>query len=444
VNEVACVFRPVVDELRARGIPSEELLHGIPVELEELGNPRRRISWDDFVELARRCSELFGPDAFEELAARSAQAALPSPFRWLLSGAGSVRNAYRVGAWFWGPRIFRATRAECEILPDGRLREVIEILPQYRESPEFFRGVRGLLRATPRLFGQLDAIVGLESDGRRGVFLIEPVPQPRLPRARLRARLKSWVQSSQIGHSGSVERFARALGRVRGWHELAGVAVRVLQRELGVRGTALSRAHPAVREHDNLAETGDRTGRPASVRALAFAHRRVGWLALWTPEGRALGEEAERRFRSLRPLLAFVVDSLRLAEANERLTQLLESSVSDWKQVETVLERIVHQPHEDFDPLVASVIPPFAGTVLLIEDDELIRRRGRRRLEAQGHAVVAVASDLSDLPLADPATGPFRLVVADWDNVELRPEALRRIARLHPTLRGVLLVPIRG
>ncbi len=442
MNEVACVFRPVVDELRARGIPPEELLHGIPVELEELGNPRRRISWDDFVELARRCSELFGPDAFEELAARSAQAALPSPLRWLLSGAGSVRNAYRVGAWFWGPRIFRATRAECEVLSDGRLREVIEILPEYQESPEFFRGVRGLLRTTPRLFGQPDAIVGLESDGRRGVFLIEPVPQPRLPRATLRARLESWVRSSQIGHSGSVERFARALGRARGWHEVPDAAVRVLQRELGVQGAALSRGYPGVRGEDNLAEAGERTGRPASVRPLAFAQQRVGWLTLWTPKGGALGEEAERRLQALRPLLAFLLDGHRVAEANQRLSQLLENSLSDWKQVETVLERIINEP-EQHDPLVASVISPFAGTVLLIEDDELIRWRGRRRLEAQGHAVVAVASDLSDLPLADPPSGPIRLVVADWEAVELRPESLRRIARLHPTLRGVLLVPIR-
>jgi len=445
VSEVACVFRPLVDEVRARGIPPEKLLHGLLLELDDLGNPRRRISWDDFVELARRCSEIFGPDAFEELAARSAEAALPSSLRWILSGAGAggLRRAYRAGARFWGPRIFRATRGDCEVLPDGRLREVIEILPEYQESPEFFRGIRGLLRKTPGLFGQPDANVELVCDGRRGEFLIEPAPELRRVRAPLRERLASWAgTASERRNAGSAERLSRAIARARGRHELPGVALRVLQRELGVRGAALSLRHPALRAPDVIAESGDRAGRHASVRPLVFAQQRVGWLALWTPQDQPLGIDAERRLRALHPALAFVVDSLRVAAENEHLTQLLESSVSDWKQVETVLEQLVSEADEARDPLAAT-LPRFPGTVLLIEDDELIRRRVRRQLEAEGHAVATAASDLSDLPLADPVSGAIRLVVADWASVELEPESLRRIARVHSKLRGVLLVRLR-
>ena len=432
MNEVACVFRPLVEEVRARRIPPEKLLHGIPVTLEELGNPRRRISWDDFAELAQRCSELLGPDAFEEIAARSAEAALPRPLRWLLARVGSVHSAYRISP-FWGPRVFRATRSACEVLPDGRVRELIEILPEYRESPEFFRGVRGLLRATPRLFGQPDARVELESDGRRGEFLIElePPPRPHRPRG-----------ARRVSQADPVERLARAFSRARGWHELPGVAARLLQRELGVRGAALSRARSAAHEPEALVETGDRSGRPASARPLVFAGRTVGWLSLWTPGERPLGEEAEQRLHALRPLLAFLVESLQLAEANQRLTQLLEDNLSDWKRVEAALERIVGETGPEGDPLV-SAIPPFAGTVLLIGDDELRRWRGRREIEAQGHPVVAIGSDLSDLPLGHPASGPIRLVVADLENSALQLESIRRIARLHPELRGVLLLAPR-
>ncbi len=432
MNEVACVFRPLVEEVRARRIPPEKLLHGLPVSLEELGNPRRRISWDHFAELAERCSELLGPDAFEELAARSAEAALPRSLRWLLVRVGSVRAAYRISP-FWGPRVFRATRSACEVLPDGRVRERIEILPGYRESPEFFRGVRGLLRATPRLFGEPDAKVELESDGRRGEFLIELEPPPRAFRPR---------GARRVSQADPVERLARALGRARGWHELPGVAVRLLQHELGVRGAALSRARPASHAPEVFAETGDRAGRPASARPLVFAGRAVGMLSLWTPGERPLGEEAEQRLHALRPLLAFLVESLQLAEANQRLTQLLEDNLRDWKRVEAALERIAGETGPEGDSL-ASALPPFAGTVLLIGDDELRRLRGRREIEAQGHPVVAIASDLSDLPLADPVSGPIRLVVADLENNALQPESIRRIARLHPELRGVLLLAPR-
>jgi hypothetical protein len=444
VNEVACVFRPLVDEVRARGIPPERLLHGLPLALDDLGNPRRRMSWDDFVELARRVSELLGPDAFEELAARSAESALPGSLRWLLSGAGAgnVRRAYRTGARFWGPRVFRATRGTCELLPDGRLREVVEILPPYRESPEFFRGVRGLLRSMPRLFGQPDAIVELECDGRRGEFLIQPVPDGGLPQPPLLDRIARWRRGESGGSEArSVERLSRALARERSRHQLPRVALRVLRRELGVRGAALSRGHPALRVHEPIAESGDRTGPAASIRPLHFARQRVGWLALWTPGGEALGDDVERRLRALHPALAFLVDSVRVAEENRYLTELLESSVHAWKQVETVLERIV-RPGEDEERSLGSTIPR-SGTLLLIEDDELVRRRVRKQLEAEGHAVATVGSDLADLPAADPVPGPIHFVVADWASVDLEPESLRRIARVHSELRGALLVRLR-
>jgi hypothetical protein len=57
--------------------------------------------------------------------------------------------------------------------------------------------------------------------------------------------------------------------------------------------------------------------------------------------------------------------------------------------------------------------------------------------------VIAVASDLTGLPMADPAWGPIRLVVADWETAARLPALVRRIARWHRELRGVLLVRLR-
>jgi hypothetical protein len=442
VNEVACVFRPVVDEVRARGIAPERLLGGIPIELEDLGNPRRRISWDDFAELARRCCELFGPDGFEELAARAAESAVPRPLRWLLlAWWRDVRRAYRMGP-LWGPRVFRATRAKCEVLPDGRLRQVIEILPPYRESPEFFRGVKGLLRATPRLFGEPDARVELFCDGRRGEFLIEPGPAP--VRASLRARVAALRgRASWARRAGAAERFARAVARARGWREIPAVAARSVQHELGVHGVALSLREPPHHADAVVAAAGARSGRPASVRRLVFTGRTVGSLALWTPGGRALDEQAERRLHALRPQLAFLLETLHVDDTNRRLLELLETNLSDWKRVEASLERIAAGEGEA-DPLLSSTIPPFEGTVLVVEDDELLRRRSQRDIAAEGHAVLGVASDLAGLPLEEPASGPIRLVVADLEKVAGLAGPLGRVVRLHRDLRGVLLVRLRA
>jgi len=437
VNEVACVFGPVVDEVRARGIPPERLLGDLPLALEDLGNPRRRISWDEFAELTERCAALFGPDAFEELAARSAERALPAPVRWLLARAGGARHAYRI-APFWGSRVFRATRAEVATLPDGRIREVIEILPPYRECPQFFRGVRGLLRAAPRLFGEPEASVELVSDGRRGEFLIEPPPRPAL-----RARFEGFRRGRPEGDAAPAERLARALSSARGWREIPAVAARVLQQELGVRGVALSLAEPPRHAREIAGAAGDRAGRPATVRPLAFGGRAVGSLVLWTPDGSALGEAAERRLQALRPQLALLLESLHLDEANRRLMDLLERNLSDWRRVEARLERIAGAG-ESCDPLLHSALPPFEGTVLVIEDDELLRRRTERLIAAQGHAVLGVSSDLAQLPEADPASGPIRLVVADLESAASLPGSLGRIAARHRELRGVLLVRLRA
>jgi hypothetical protein len=188
---------------------------------------------------------------------------------------------------------------------------------------------------------------------------------------------------------------------------------------------------------------GDRSGRPATVRPLAFGGRTVGSLVLWTPEDRPLTEPAERRLRALRPQLAFLLESLHLDEANRRLMDLLERNLSDWRRVEASLERIAGGG-EACDPLLTSAIPPVQGTVLVIEDDELLRRRTERVIATQGHAVLGVSVDLAELPTADPASGPIRLVVADLDNAALLPESLRRISQRHRELRGVLLVRLRA
>src|SRR5215472_5051383 len=137
LSDVTCACcSPLVAEIRARGLDPEPLVEGLGLPLSEFENPRNRVPWDPFTVFAARAAEMLGgADQIEEIAVRSAADGVPRFLRRLLPHLGSARPIYLVGARWWGPWVFRGTRSTCEELADGRLREVIEILPGYAECP---------------------------------------------------------------------------------------------------------------------------------------------------------------------------------------------------------------------------------------------------------------------------------------------------------------------
>jgi hypothetical protein len=116
MSDVSCVCcSPVVAEIRARGFAPEPLVEGLGFDVATLENPRRRIPWDPFTEFAHRAAEtLGGAQELEEIAARAAGETVPAFLRRLLPYLGSVRPIYLMGARWWGPWVFRGTRATCE------------------------------------------------------------------------------------------------------------------------------------------------------------------------------------------------------------------------------------------------------------------------------------------------------------------------------------------
>ncbi len=428
MSEVACVFGPVLEEVRARGVAPETFIEGIGFDADHLCDPRQRIPWEAFTELAQRASAILGPDGLADVAARSAVRSVPSLVRRVLHHFGDARPIYRIGARWWGPRIFRTTRATCEVLEDGRVREVIEILPEYRESPEFFRGVQALLRVMPLLFGLPEATVELRQDGRRGEFLIAPPPgrRPVIRSRRKRGtavldeKLREHARRSRASAARPAEqlRLLEDLGlRLAQVHDVCGLVRTVaslLEEHLDVHGVRLSRAGGGGAEHATslLAEAGDVAGPSTSRLPLRTGGRAVGELELWGEQG-----NEEERVAALAPWIA-------LALANLPAPGL--SSPAD----------LAAHLHE-LGPEVAARVD--SETLLLLEDDELLRMVVGSLFEDAGFQVLEHRADPTEVPDDDAEAA---LLVADWSR-SLDPAFLSGIERLRPHLRGILLLPLR-
>jgi signal transduction histidine kinase len=177
MNEVSCrTCAPLVEAVRERGLSPSELVRGLPFSFEALEHASNRIGWDDFTLLIENSARVLGGiREIEHLAARyyTRSGGILGAMAMAL---GDVRPVYHMGARWYGPSLYSSTRATLENLPDGRIRQTIEILPGYRDSQFFFQMMRGALRTVPSLLGQPNARVELEIQPRKGIFTITPPP----------------------------------------------------------------------------------------------------------------------------------------------------------------------------------------------------------------------------------------------------------------------------
>lgn len=187
MSVVSCsMCAPLVVELREHGFDPELLVEGLDCDIATLQDSRRTIDWDSFTIVLERGARLpGGGEALEDVAFRYTERQLPQLVQSLLPGLRGAKPLFLMGARWFGPWMFQATRTTCEELADGRLREVIEILPPYRASPEFFWLPRGIMRAGPRLLGLPEAVVESSIGDRSAEYVITLPPRPRRQTATL-------------------------------------------------------------------------------------------------------------------------------------------------------------------------------------------------------------------------------------------------------------------
>lgn len=368
---------PIVRGVRARGLDPLSLVEGLELSLADLEDPRGRIPWRAFVVFAERAARMLGSETIEEIAAAATVEYAPAPIRRILPRLRDSRPLFTLAARWWGPWVFHGTRGTCEVLPDGRLREIVQILPEHAACPEFLSGIRGTLRAMPRLLGQPDALVTLEQDGRQGEFLITPPPRrARSDRSWRSAgtwfgRHLGWRASRQLRQAeydleelgfareqlleskrsalsmsarldeqsrrlDALQQLKLILGRDGEIDALQQNIVRLVQQGLGVGGVRLSQ-HSGEGLPIREAALGRLAGAPAQTLPLRVAKRNIGLLELW-------GVGANDSLAPLHELVPWVAIALENAGSKARVAQLLRllvEDVEDWKKMERRLEQVL-------------------------------------------------------------------------------------------------------
>jgi hypothetical protein len=350
----------------------------------------------------------------------------------------SARPLYHFGARFWGPHFFRGTRGTCEDLPDGRLREIVEILPDRAACPEFFDGMRGWMRAVPRLLGQDEAQVELEQDGRRGEFLIAPPPSAR--RIRFGRRDPAHRLAETTRRLDSLSRLGRELARHAGLRELGDALLGLLEEQLDVRALQLWWFERGGEGPVFLATRGDPSGGSSERFEIRGVGGPIGRLEVFGVRGRRLVGEDAKLLRELLPWIGVALEHARTRDDICRLTILLENEVRDWQRVERSLQQLFGE--EDAGAHVASGLLRGMKTVLLVEENPVTRFASRSILEARGYAVIEAGSGEEALRVCEERPD-VDLVVTDADSPSLPHGFARRALQLRPRLRGVLLLQLR-
>jgi hypothetical protein len=198
MNEVSSLaFGMVFDGLNRRGIPSERLVEGLPVSLDDLRGFRKRVDWDLFVRLNERLEELCGgPGGLFQLGHDQFQRSSTFGFmRQVARVFRRPRDLYWMGTTWFGRSLFSIVEGEFRDLPDKRIEEIIRIPEGYRDCPQLFHVMHGSLTSAPNLIRFPDAQVEMELAPRQATYLITPPQREAFQRPRiskLTSRFAAW------------------------------------------------------------------------------------------------------------------------------------------------------------------------------------------------------------------------------------------------------------
>ncbi|MCP5070822.1 MAG: hypothetical protein GY946_30015, partial [bacterium] len=363
MSVVACrMCKPLVLEVRSRGFEPELLVEGLSCDIATLENPRKTIPWDMFTVLLERTAMLLGgKEELEDLAFRHTTQHLPKFIHGLLPAMRSARPLFTIGARWLGPWMFRSTRAYCEELADGRIRETIKILPAYRSSPEFLWTNRGIMRAGPPLLGMPEAVVESEDDGRNAEYIITLPPsrrrrfwpvrrqpgalpeglaelgfqQEQLRESLRRTRFATGQLSEKSRRLDTLEWMARELNRTTDLGQLAERLLHLLKPQLGLLGIRLTAIH---QEDELMGAAGPMEGEADRALPLRQGETEIGRLELWYENG-GRDRKDEIFLASLLPWLSTALANAHTFALLSHQTERLQDEIKEHRRTEDQLER---------------------------------------------------------------------------------------------------------
>lgn len=182
----------------------DALLADLPITRAELEDPRGRVAWDVWAEMCDRAAAQLGHDP--ERLAQSGTVVADTGSRGFAGYLGPVASLFAsphalfdVVARWGGPALYRSHEFGLQRLPDGRLRFSAWLKPGYRPCLAWFQMIPGALLVLPRLVGQPEALVEVESvTATSGSYLIT-ASMSRTLRARLRQTWAAMRSSQAIG-----------------------------------------------------------------------------------------------------------------------------------------------------------------------------------------------------------------------------------------------------
>jgi len=254
------VVSALFEHLVAEGESTEGLLDGTALSTENLGKfSGRRCSWDDFATIVERIADrLGGYDAMESFGKRISRKP-PGVLAMLATRYGRPHTLYYLGSSWYGPSLFRGTRATTTNVEGGVIQS-LTMPPESRVSVAVYRLFAGILAAAPRMMGW-DARVVLTYQEREAAFRIHLTPPEgvrvdagEIEREREaadadRAEFDALMPTEEAGEPDSLpaQRLAPPLTqRVRWLYEgqsdaALGLSARKVARQLGMSERSLSR-----------------------------------------------------------------------------------------------------------------------------------------------------------------------------------------------------------
>ncbi len=209
--------------LERQGIPANELLGDLPISLDERGEIRGIVEWNDFTDFMRRLEHQVGGKAGLETCGELIGQLAPSTARSSVIGfAASPYLLYKAASRWALHRTLPGIEADLTRIDSGHLEISARLAEELRPCPQLFHFAIGGARILPRLIGLSDAVVSASISDHAAHYRIA-VP----PSRSLLARCKRLFLT--IFSAGSIVHYLEAQ-----------------QLQLHAKNDALQRAHDAL------------------------------------------------------------------------------------------------------------------------------------------------------------------------------------------------------
>jgi len=179
----------LLESLEGAGIPTDQLVDGLPLSLDDMRDKNARYDWGTFVAVHENLARIVGSTrALEEVGERLVHVPSYDFLRRIAAWVVSPRELNIVGMRWLAPSLFPHLRFRILALDDRQFVVESEIPEGYAPSIPFWHVCRGAVSAVPTLLGRPKTHIEAEITPRRSVLHIRFEPS-----FTMLDQLKTWI-----------------------------------------------------------------------------------------------------------------------------------------------------------------------------------------------------------------------------------------------------------